>query len=194
MEAGATETILFRDGFLTEASSSNVFVVKNGAVLAPPRDNLILMGITYDLVMQLARDGAVKLEVRQVPEAEVRSADEIWLSSSTKEVLAVTTLDGRITTKSNRHGGMLGGISSGLPIVLRCAVKPTSSLSREQETVTAAGKQTTISTKGRHDPCVGIRAVPIGEAMVACVIADHYLRQRGQMGASPAWPFQPPGG
>lgn len=86
-EAGATETILFRDGFLTEASSSNVFVVKNGVVAAPPRDNLILMGITYDLVMQLAREGAVKLETRQVTEAEVRAADEIWLSSSTKEVL-----------------------------------------------------------------------------------------------------------
>jgi D-alanine transaminase len=95
VEAGATETILFRAGFLTEASSSNVFVVKNGVVLAPPRDNLILMGITYDLVQQLARDGAVKLDVRQVTEAEVRSADEIWLSSSTKEVLAVTTLDGK---------------------------------------------------------------------------------------------------
>jgi D-alanine transaminase len=95
VDAGATETILLRDGFLTEASSSNVFVVKNGVVLAPPRDNLILMGITYDLVQQLAREGSVKLEVRQVTEAEVRAADEIWLSSSTKEVLAVTTLDGK---------------------------------------------------------------------------------------------------
>ena len=95
VEAGATETILFRDGFLTEASSSNVFVVKNGVVLAPPRDHLILMGITYDLVQQLAREGAVKLEVRQVTEAEVRAADEVWLSSSTKEVLAVTMLDAK---------------------------------------------------------------------------------------------------
>jgi D-alanine transaminase len=94
-DVGATETILFRDGHLTEASSSNVFVVKNGVVAAPPRDNLILMGITYDLVMQLARDGAVKLETRPVTEAEVRTADEIWLSSSTKEVLAVSTLDGK---------------------------------------------------------------------------------------------------
>ena len=94
-DVGATETILFRDGHLTEASSSNVFVVKNGVVAAPPRDNLILMGITYDLVMQLAREGAVKLEQRPVTEAQVRDADEIWLSSSTKEVLAVTTLDGK---------------------------------------------------------------------------------------------------
>jgi chorismate synthase len=89
-----------------------------------------------------------------------------------------TTLDGRITTKSNRHGGMLGGISSGLPIVLRCAVKPTSSLSREQETVTSAGEPTTISTKGRHDPCLLPRFVPMAEAMVAIVLADHCLRQR----------------
>jgi chorismate synthase len=89
-----------------------------------------------------------------------------------------TTLDGRITTKSNRHGGMLGGISSGLPIVLRCAVKPTSSLSREQETVTSAGDPTTISTKGRHDPCLLPRFVPMAEAMVAIVLADHCLRQR----------------
>jgi D-alanine transaminase len=93
-EAGATETILFRRGFLTEASASNVFIVKNGVVVAPPRDHLILMGITYDLLQQLAREGSVKLEVRPVTEAEVRDADEIWLTSSTKEVLAVTTLDG----------------------------------------------------------------------------------------------------
>jgi chorismate synthase len=89
-----------------------------------------------------------------------------------------TALDGRITTKSNRHGGMLGGISSGLPIVLRCAVKPTSSLSREQETVTSSGEPTTISTKGRHDPCLLPRFVPMAEAMVAIVLADHCLRQR----------------
>ena len=95
VDAGATETILLRDGFVTEASASNVFVVKNGVVAAPPRDNLILMGITYDLVMRLAGEGEIRVEMRPVPEAELRSADEIWLSSSTKEVLAVTTLDGK---------------------------------------------------------------------------------------------------
>jgi D-alanine transaminase len=94
-DVGATETILIRDGHVTEASASNVFVVKDGVVLAPPRDNLILMGITYDLVTQLAQEGTVKLEVRPITEAELRSADEVWLSSSTKEVLAVTTLDGK---------------------------------------------------------------------------------------------------
>jgi D-alanine transaminase len=94
-DVGAVETILIRDGLVTEASASNVFVVKDGTVLAPPRDHLILLGITYDLVTQLAKEGTVKLEIRPVTEAELRSADEVWLSSSTKEVLAVTTLDGK---------------------------------------------------------------------------------------------------
>jgi D-alanine transaminase len=95
VDAGATETILLRDGFVTEASSSNVFVVRDGVVAAPPRDHLILLGITYDLVTRLAGEGHVALEIRPVPEAELRAADEIWLTSSTKEVLAVTTLDGK---------------------------------------------------------------------------------------------------
>lgn len=86
--------------------------------------------------------------------------------------------DGKITTATNRHGGMLGGISSGLPIVLRCAVKPTSSLPREQPTVTSKGEPTTIATKGRHDPCVLPRFVPMAEAMMAITLADHCLRQR----------------
>jgi D-alanine transaminase len=94
-EAGATETIMIRDGHVTEASASNVFVAKNGVVAAPPRDNLILLGITYDLLTNLAAQGAVRLEIRPIAEAALRSADEVWLSSSTKEVLAVTTLDGK---------------------------------------------------------------------------------------------------
>jgi D-alanine transaminase len=94
-DAGATETILLRDGFLTEASASNVFVVKDGVVAAAPRDNMILLGITYELLVKLAAEGTFKLGVRPIPEAELRNADEVWLSSSTKEVLAVTTIDGK---------------------------------------------------------------------------------------------------
>lgn len=94
-EAGAIETILFRDGHLTEASASNVFVVRDGVLLAPPKDNLVLPGITYDVVLEIARAREFQVEVRAVAEAEVRSADEIWVTSSTKEVLAVTTLDGK---------------------------------------------------------------------------------------------------
>jgi chorismate synthase len=83
-----------------------------------------------------------------------------------------------VSTSSNRHGGILGGISTGLPIVLRCAVKPTSSIARLQQTVTSAGAPTTISTHGRHDPCLLPRFVPMAEAMVAVTLADHFLRQR----------------
>ena len=89
---------------------------------------------------------------------------------------------GSITTESNRHGGMLGGISSGLPIILRCAVKPTSSLPQEQRTVTRQGEATTIATKGRHDPCLLPRFVPMAEAMVALTLADHALRHEAQCG------------
>ncbi len=94
-EAGAVETILFRDGRLTEASASNVFVVERGVILAPPKSNLILPGITYDVVLELAQGAALPLEVRAIAEAEVRAADEIWVSSSSKEILAIVSLDGR---------------------------------------------------------------------------------------------------
>ncbi len=83
---------------------------------------------------------------------------------------------------SNRAGGILGGISTGQPIVARFAVKPTSSILQSRRTVTRSGEAADIVTRGRHDPCVGIRAVPVGEAMMACVLADHYLRHRGQVG------------
>jgi chorismate synthase len=101
--------------------------------------------------------------------------------------------DGKPVFLSNHAGGILGGISTGQPIVCRFVVKPTSSILTPRRTVDRYGAETEISTKGRHDPCVGIRAVPIGEAMVACVIADHYLRHRGQLGEPPAWPFAPIG-
>ena len=97
--------------------------------------------------------------------------------------------DGKPRFLSNNAGGILGGISTGQPVVARFAVKPTSSIVIPRRTVDRYGHETDISTTGRHDPCVGIRAVPIGEAMVACVIADHYLRQRGQVGEAVSWPF-----
>lgn len=90
--------------------------------------------------------------------------------------------DGQVQFLSNHAGGILGGISSGQPVVARFAVKPTSSILTARQSVTALGQEVDVITKGRHDPCVGIRAVPIGEAMVACAIADHYLLHRGQTG------------
>jgi D-alanine transaminase len=95
VDRNAVETVLFRDGYLTEASASNVLIVRNGEVLAPPKDNLILPGITYDAAWDLARDGGLKFDIRPITRAEALGADEMWLSSSTKEVLAVTTLDGK---------------------------------------------------------------------------------------------------
>ena len=94
LDAGAEEVVMFRDGYLTEGSASNVFVVKRGVLLAPPKNHLVLPGITYDVVLELAAAKNVPSEVREIPEDEVRSADELWLTSSSKEVLAITTLDG----------------------------------------------------------------------------------------------------
>jgi D-alanine transaminase len=94
-EAGAAETILLREGKLTEASASNVFIVKRGVIQSPPKTNLILPGITYDVVVELARANSLALEFRDIPEAEVRAADEIWVTSSSKEVLPIVELDGK---------------------------------------------------------------------------------------------------
>ena len=88
--------------------------------------------------------------------------------------------DGLVTFGSNHAGGILGGISTGQPIVVRFAVKPTSSILTPRHSVDRSGQEVEVSTKGRHDPCVGIRAVPVGEAMMACVLADHLLRHRAQ--------------
>jgi chorismate synthase len=108
------------------------------------------------------------------------NADEMRIGNDNKPVFL-----------SNHAGGILGGISSGQPIVARFAVKPTSSILIPRKTVDKYGRDTDVQTKGRHDPCVGIRAVPIGEAMLACVLADHYLRHRGQVGEGVAWPHKP---
>jgi D-alanine transaminase len=94
-DADAAETILFRDGKLTEASASNVFIVKRGVIQSPPKTHLILPGITYDVVTELARANGLALEFKAPTEAEVRAADEIWVTSSSKEVLAIVELDGK---------------------------------------------------------------------------------------------------
>jgi len=99
--------------------------------------------------------------------------------------------DGMVTFASNHAGGILGGISSGQPVVARFAVKPTSSILTPRASVDRHGRDVTVTTKGRHDPCVGIRAVPVGEAMVACVLADHLLRQRAQNPDAPDTPRLP---
>ena len=100
----------------------------------------------------------------------VENADEIRMGPNGPEFL------------TNHAGGILGGISTGQDVVVRFSVKPTSSILTPRQTVTVAGEEVDLITKGRHDPCVGIRAVPVGEAMMACVILDHILLHRGQTG------------
>ena len=94
-DAGSAECVLFRDGHLTEGSSSNIFVVKNGTLMTPPKSRLLLPGITYDLLLELATANGVPSEVREVPESEVKAADELMLSASLRELLAITQLDGK---------------------------------------------------------------------------------------------------
>jgi D-alanine transaminase len=94
-EVGAVETILIRDGMLTEASSSNVLIVKGGTICSPPKSNLLLPGTTFDVTIELAQKHGMAHELRPITEAELRDADEIWVTSATKEVLAITTLDGK---------------------------------------------------------------------------------------------------
>ncbi|MEW5780831.1 MAG: D-amino acid aminotransferase [Pseudomonadota bacterium] len=94
-DAGCAETVMFRDGILSEGAASNIFVVKNGVLLAPQKNHLMLSGITYDVVLELAATQGLPTEVRDILAEEVRQADELWLTSSTKEVLPIVTLDGR---------------------------------------------------------------------------------------------------
>jgi D-alanine transaminase len=112
VEAGCAEAILIRDdAFLTEGSASNIFAVKSGKLLAPPKDNLMLPGITYDVILELAAANGIPFEVRRVSKAEVFSADELLLTSSTREVLAITTLDGQ-PVGNGKPGAMFAKLHS----------------------------------------------------------------------------------
>ena len=95
VEQGCAEALLIRDGYLKEGAASNIFIVKNGVLLAPPKTQLMLPGITYDVILELAESHGQPLEIREITEAELRAADEVWMTSSTKEILAITTLDGQ---------------------------------------------------------------------------------------------------
>jgi D-alanine transaminase len=100
-DAGAIETVMFRDGFLSEAAACNVWIVKDGAVIGTPKDNLVLEGIRYGLIEELCRAQGIPFELRRISRAEVFGADEVLLSSATKEVLAVTRLDGRSSSSAS---------------------------------------------------------------------------------------------
>ena len=99
VDAGCAETLLLRDGFLSEGAASNIFVVKDGLLLAPQQNHLMLPGVTYDVVLELAAAHGLQYQVRDILEAEVRAADELWMTSSTREVLAIVSLDGKAVGK-----------------------------------------------------------------------------------------------
>jgi D-alanine transaminase len=103
VEQGCAEALLIRDGQVKEGAASNVFVVRDGVLLAPPKTQLMLPGITYDVILELAESHGQPLEIREIAEAELRAADEVWMTSSTKEILAITTLDG-LSVGSGRPG------------------------------------------------------------------------------------------
>lgn len=109
VEEGCAEAILLRDGYLTEGAASNIFICKNGVLLAPPKGHLMLPGITYDVVLELALEKGMPHEVREISERELREADEIWVTSSTREVMPCTTLDGR-PVGPTKNGGKQAGL------------------------------------------------------------------------------------
>ena len=118
------------------------------------------------------------MTINAVKGVEIGDGLQVASLSGEENADRMRMVDGKVVFMTNHAGGILGGISSGQPIVVRFAIKPTSSMLNSVETVDIHGNNTDIMTKGRHDPCVGIRAVPVAEAMLACVLADHYLRSR----------------
>ena len=135
-----------------------------------------------DLIKQITeRTGLPADQARAAAQTTIDFLKE-KLPESMRGYVDMALNSGMIDDVANHAGGILGGISTGQPVVARFAVKPTSSILSPRRTVDRNGADTDITTKGRHDPCVGIRAVPVGEAMMACVLADHFLRHRGQVG------------
>jgi chorismate synthase len=126
---------------------------------------------------------AAMMSINAVKGVEIGAGFDAAMLSGEENADEMRVRHGRTEFSTNHAGGILGGISTGQEIVVRFAVKPTSSILSPRKTVTSAGENTDIMTTGRHDPCVGIRAVPVGEAMLAIVLADHFLRHRGQIGA-----------
>ena len=125
---------------------------------------------------------AAMMSINAVKGVEIGAGFAAALLSGEENADEMRMRHGKVEFGTNQAGGVLGGISTGQEIVVRFAVKPTSSILTARKTVTSSGENTDITTTGRHDPCVGIRAVPVGEAMLALVLADHFLRHRAQMG------------
>ena len=147
------------------------------------RANGIPSGLGAPIYSKLDSDiSAALMSINAVKGVNIGSGISSALLSGEENSDEMRSKSGKIKFKSNNAGGILGGISSGQEIIASFAVKPTSSILNTRETIDKKNKNTKISVRGRHDPCVGIRAVPIGEAMLSCVLLDHYLMNRAQCG------------
>ena len=175
----AAEWERYLDAVRKAGSSTGAVIEVRAAHMPPGLGAPVFDKIDADLAKGLMSINAVK-------GVEVGAGFAAAALSGESNADEIRMADGRPVFQSNNAGGVLGGITTGQEIVARFAVKPTSSILAPRRTVTAGGEDTEISTTGRHDPCVGIRAVPVGEAMMACVLADHLLRHRGQCGDPPA--------
>ncbi len=172
----AEEWAEYLDGIRKAGSSVGAVVEVIAEGVTPGLGAPIYAKLDQDIAAAMMSINAVKgVEIGAGFEAATltgeENADEIRIGN-----------DGKPLFLSNRAGGVLGGIATGQPVIARFAVKPTSSILTPRRSVTRDGAEVDVFTKGRHDPCVGIRAVPVGEAMMACVLADHALRHRGQVG------------
>ncbi len=172
----AADWATYLDGLRKSGNSIGAVIELVASGVPPGLGAPVYAKLDSDIAMALMTINAVKgVEIGAGMAAAAltgsENADEIYMGN-----------DGQPRFSSNHAGGILGGISSGQDIVARFAVKPTSSILTPRRTITMTGEETEIVTKGRHDPCVGIRAVPVGEAMMACVLLDHFLLHRGQVG------------
>ena len=165
----------FLDGVRRDGSSTGAVVELVAAGIPAGLGNPVYDKLDADLAKALMSINAVK-------GVEIGAGFGAAALSGEENADAMRMEGGKVAFQSNNAGGILGGISSGQNIRARFAVKPTSSIAKTQDTVTKSGENTEVSVGGRHDPCVGIRAVPVGEAMLACVLADHLLRHRAQCG------------
>ncbi len=168
----------YLDGIRKSGSSIGA-VVELVAENVPP-------GLGEPVYGKLDQDiAAMLMSIPAVKAVEIGAGTEVVELTGEANADEMRMLGGNLHFSANNAGGILGGISSGQPVIARFTVKPTSSILTPRHTVTRSGENTSIITRGRHDPCVGIRAVPVGEAMLACTLADHVLRHRGQTGQDP---------
>jgi len=170
------------DGYLSQLRKSGSSV---GAVVEVIASGLPA-GLGAPVYAKLDTDiAAAMMSINAVKAVEIGAGMEAATLTGEENADEITMGPDGPEFSSNHAGGILGGISTGQDIISRFAVKPTSSILTPRKTITRSGGNTEIVTKGRHDPCVGIRAVPVGEAMMACVLLDHYLLHRGQIGENP---------